>query len=97
MQNGGTVQLSAKKGYLNIDSNDIRITGNVIADDGAFKIETDNLRYHNKRRILLADSPVKVTGGAMSLYADTASYDLESQKATFQGKVEGIIFEKITL
>ena len=97
LQNGRTVQLSADKGYLNIDSHDIRITGNVIADDGYFRIETDNLKYKNKRRILLIDSHVKVRGGAMRLCADKALYDLVSQKATFRGNVEGIIFEKITL
>jgi LPS export ABC transporter protein LptC len=97
MQNGNMVRMSARKGYLNTQSNDIRVTGNIVAVDGDFKIETDKLRYKNKRRMLYADSPVKVTGNAMSLVADSASYDLNSQKAVFEGKVEGIIFENITL
>jgi len=97
MENDHSIKLSARKGYLNTDTRDIRVDGDVVADDGRFKILTDTLNYENERRILVADTPVQILGSVFRLRADTASYDLTSQKSTFDGNVEGTIFEKINL
>jgi len=97
LENDQSVNLSANKGYLNTDTRDIRIDGDVIADDGEFKILTDTLNYEHKRRILITVKPVQILGSTFRLNADSALYDLNSQQTTFDGSVEGIIFDKINL
>ena len=97
MKNDHSIKLSARKGYLNTDTRDIRVDGDVVADDGRFKILTDTLNYEHERRMLVADQPVQILGSTFRLNADSASYDLTSQKSTFDGNVEGIIFDKISL
>jgi LPS export ABC transporter protein LptC len=97
LENDNSVKLTANKGYLNTDTRDIRIDGDVIADDGEFKILTDTLNYEHKRRVLIAAKPVQILGSTFRLNADSALYDLDSQRTTFDGSVEGTIFDKINL
>ena len=97
LENDNSVNLSANKGYLNTDTRDIRIDGDVIAVDGEFKILTETLNYVHKRRVLIAAKPVQIHGSTFRLKADSALYDLNSQRTTFDGSVEGTIFEKINL
>ena len=97
MENDKLVKLSAHKGYLNTDTRDMRVDGDVIADDGEFRILTETLNYEHARRVLVTTKPVQVLGSKFRLNADSASYDLTSQRTTFDGKVEGTIFDKIDL
>jgi LPS export ABC transporter protein LptC len=97
MENDKLVKLSAHKGYLNTDTRDMRVDGDVIADDGELKLLTETLNYEHARRVLVTTKPVQVLGSKFRLNADSASYDLTSQRTTFDGNVEGTIFEKIDL
>ena len=97
MENDTSVKLSANQGYLNTDTKDIRVDGDVIADDGEFKILTETLNYEHEERVLVTTKPVQVLGSTFRVNADSASYDLTSQRTTFDGKVEGTIFDKIKL
>ena len=97
MENDTSVTLSADKGYLNTDTRDIRMGGDVIANNGEYKILTENLDYEHKRRVLVAKNPVQIIGSAFRLNADSASYDLTSQRTTFDGNVKGTLFERINL
>jgi lipopolysaccharide export system protein LptC len=97
MRNGKTIHVSAEKGYLNTESRDIKVIGNVVADDGTVKFQTDRLRYTHEADVIFSDAPVKISGGAFQLLADTASYDLKTQITTFKGNVEGTIFENISM
>ena len=97
MENGKLVNLTANKGYLNTETRNIRVDGDVIADDGEFKIQTETLNYEHERRILVTKKPVQLLGKTFRVNADSASYDLTSQKALFDGNVEGTIFDNIKL
>jgi LPS export ABC transporter protein LptC len=97
MENGKLVKLTARKGYLNTDTRNMRVDGDVIADDGEFKLLTETLDYEHARRVLVTAKPVQVLGSNYRLNADSASYDLTSQRTTFDGNVKGTIFEKIEL
>jgi len=97
MENDKLVKLTAHKGYLNTDTRDMRVDGDVVADDGELKIMTETLKYEHARRVLVSTKPVQVLGSKIRLNADSASYDLASQKTTFDGKIEGTLFDKIDL
>lgn len=97
MENDKLVKLTAHKGYLNTDTRDMRVDGDVVADDGELKIMTETLKYEHARRVLVSTKPVQVLGSKIRLNADSALYDLASQKTTFDGKIEGTLFDKIDL
>jgi LPS export ABC transporter protein LptC len=97
MENDRLVTLSAHKGYLNTETRDMRVHGDVIADDGEFRLLTETLNYEHARGVLVTTKPVQVLSSKFCLNADSASYDLTSQTTTFDGKVEGTIFDKIDL
>lgn len=95
LDDGGTVNLSAKKGYLNTETQDIQIDGNVLADDGDIKFRTESLDYDHEQRILSAAQPVQIFGNRFSLTAESATYDMAGSRAIFKGKVEGTLFDGI--
>lgn len=97
MRNGKTIHVSAQTGYLNTESRDIKAIGNVVADDGTVKFQTDRLSYTHEAEVIFSEAPVKISGDAFSLLADTASYDLKTQISTFKGNVEGTIIENISM
>ena len=97
LKSGKTLSLTAETGSLNTVSRDIRAAGNVTADDGLVKIQTDTLQYSHKLGTLVADNPVKIMGETFQLSADSAAVDLNTQITTFRGNVKGTIVENIAM
>ncbi len=93
LDDGGSVNLSAQKGYLNTQTQDIQIDGNVLADDGDIKFRTESLDYDHEQRILVAAQPVQIFGNSFCLTANSAAYDMTASKAIFDGKVDGTLFD----
>jgi len=91
------VYLTANKGILNIDSNDMEIFGNVVIKSSTYRLKTENLFYRHNRRIIFSKVPVTVTGVAFDLAADSMSLNLNTNKTMFEGKVEGTLREVIKL
>jgi LPS export ABC transporter protein LptC len=91
------VYLTANKGILNIDSNDMEIFGNVVVKNSTYRLKTENLFYRHNRRIIFSKVPVKVSGVAFDLAADSMSLNLNTNKTIFEGKVEGTLHEVIKL
>ena len=91
------VYLTANKGILNIDSNDMEIFGNVVIKSSTYRLKTENLFYRHNRRIIFSKVPVTVTGAAFDLAADSMSLNLNTNKTMFEGKVEGTLHEVIKL
>jgi LPS export ABC transporter protein LptC len=91
------VYLTANKGILNIDSNDMEIFGNVVVKSAAYRLKTENLFYRHNRRIIFSKVPVTVIGDAFELAADSMSLNLNTNKTMFEGKVQGTLREVIKL
>jgi len=91
------VYLTANKGILNIDSNDMEIFGNVVIKNTTYRLKTENLFYRHNRRIIFSKVPVTVTGAAFELAADSMSLNLNTNKTIFEGKVQGTLSEVIKL
>jgi len=91
LDDGGSVQLSAQKGYLNTETQDIQIDGNVLADDGDIKFRTESVGYDHAQRLLVAAQPVQIYGNRFCLTAESAAYDMAASKAIFEGNVEGTL------
>lgn len=97
MDNGSDVSLTADRGYLQTESNDIQVDGNVLVNNGTYRFETRSLTYFHKSRRLHTDDQVKVSSDWFTLYADAVSVDLNAQKSEFKGNVKGVLSEDILL
>jgi len=97
MDGGDEVRLSADRGYLQTESNDIQVEGDVIVKNETYRIETRALNYNHKLRRLHTDDRVKVSGERLSLSADAASVDLNTRKSEFKGNVKGVLSEGMLL
>jgi len=97
LKNKSQVYLTANKGILNIDSNDMEIFGNVVVKSTTYRLKTENLFYRHNRRIIFSKVPVTVIGDAFELAADSMSLNLNTNKTMFEGKVKGTLREVIKL
>jgi len=91
------VYLTANKGILKTDSNDMELFGNIVVKNSKYHLKTENLFYRHNKRIIFSKVPVKVTGAPFDLAADSMSLNLNTNKAMFEGKVEGILSESFRL
>ncbi len=91
------VYLTANKGILKTDSNDMELFGNIVVKNLKYSLKTENLFYRHNKRIILSKVPVKVTGATFNLAADSMSLNLNTNKTMFEGNVEGILSESIRL
>ena len=97
LKNKTEVYLTANRGILNIDSNDMEIFGNVVVKNSTYRLKTENLFYKHNQRIILSKVPVQVSGAALNLVADSMSLNLNTNKLMFEGKVQGTLRESIRL
>ena len=97
MEDGSEATMTADRGYLQTDSNDIQVEGNVQVDYSTYHIETTALDYNHKSRSLHTDDRVKVSGELFTLTADALSVDLNTQKSEFLGNVKGVLSDSIVL
>lgn len=91
------VYLTANKGILKTDSNDMELFGNIVVKNSKYRLKTENLFYRHNKRIIFSKVPVKVAGAAFDLAADSMSLNLNTNKTMFEGNVEGILSESIRL
>ncbi len=97
LENDRKVYLTADRGVINTITHNIRLSGNVIMKNDAYQMKTETMNYRHDSRVFLSDAPVRITGKAIDLSADGASYDLNTRKAVFQGRVKGKLGGDFTL
>lgn len=91
------ITLTADKGILNTNSNDIEVSGNVVVINKEYKLLTERLNYANDKRVLYSTAPVTISGPAAHLAADMISFDLNTKKVTLEGSVETTLDNNFTL
>lgn len=97
MQDGTKVNLTAEKGILHTDSNDMEVTGNVRLHNDRYTLETETLVYQHKQHLLRSDAPVHIKSAGMALRADKMTYNLDENQAKFVGKVEGNLIDDLPI
>lgn len=97
MKDGTKVRLTAKQGVLDTHNNDMTVSGEVRLRNDQYLLETETLAYQHDRRILQSDAPVHIIGPAFDLRADRMTYNLEENRAQFDGRVEGNFNEAFSL
>jgi len=95
-ENGRKIFLTADTGVLQTKTNNITLTGNVVARTEEYRFEADSAVYDHNRGFLTSETPVKLISERAELVADTMAFDLETNKATFNGNVKGVFSEQIS-
>jgi len=90
------VYLNADQGILNTDTNDIEFSGNVVIRNEEYRLTTEKLNYEHKRRFISTEDPVNISGDAAELSADSATYDLETNKIVLTGNVAAAVSRDFT-
>jgi LPS export ABC transporter protein LptC len=97
MKDGEKAYLTAEKGFLHTDSNNIEVVGNVVVKNNDYVLKTEKLNYENTRRILFSTIPVAISSDSEKLTADSISFDLNTKKTVLEGNVRGTFSENINL
>ncbi len=97
MKDGEKAYLTAEKGFLHTESNDIEVAGNVVVKNDNYVLKTEKLNYEHTRRILFSNVFVEISSDSEKLTADSISFDLNTKKTMLEGNVKGIFSENINL
>lgn len=97
MEGRGKILMTAAKGIVQTDSNDISVSGDVTVKDEEYVLKTQTLNYDNGRHLFFTDVPVAFSGGDFDLTADSASLDMKSRQAVLKGNVRGTLSESLEL
>ncbi len=97
IKDGKDAHLTAEKGLLHTDSNDIEVTGNVVVRNNNYVLKTKKLNYEHTRRILFSNVSVELSSDSKKLTADSMSFDLNTKKTMLEGNVKGTFSENIKL
>jgi len=91
LENREKVTLTAQKGILQTDTNDFQVSGQVVVRSTEYTMETSEVRYSHEGRKIFTNVPADITGKSMEVKADRISFDLNSNQASLEGNVKGII------
>jgi LPS export ABC transporter protein LptC len=97
LKDNSEVYLTADRGKLNTKTNNIYVSGNVVITKDKYVITTDKMRYKHKDRLIFSSDPVVISGESGKITANTATFDLDTNKITLEGKVEGTFKENSVL
>jgi LPS export ABC transporter protein LptC len=90
-----TISLTADAGVLQVDTNNISISGNIVVKFSDYVMTTEHLNYAHKSHIINATTPVNIAGNTMTLKANAMSYNLNTETVKCSGGVEGT-FKQMT-
>lgn len=97
LEDGTKINLTAREGILFTTTNDMEVRGKVRIHNDRYTLTTEKLTYEHDHRLLQAESAVRITGVAIDLKAEAMQYDLNTNQARFDGRVEGILYENPAL
>jgi LPS export ABC transporter protein LptC len=87
LKDGETVLLTGRRGVLNTETQDMEITGNVVARGKGYEVSTEALSYLHQERIIYSTAPFSLLGGTIRLAGHGLQFDFTSGKLNVQEKV----------
>ncbi len=85
------VHLTSRHGTVRTDSHDMEAHGHVVIYNDAYRLETEKMAYSHDSRTITSDAPVKITGPAGDLMADSLILDLNTNRLVMRGHVHGTL------
>lgn len=89
MKEGGQLLLTAQKGVLTLDSNNIDVSGNVVVKNESYGMKTEKLHYDHGGNIIHSDVAVSLTGNFFNITADSITIDLNANRTRLEGNIKG--------
>jgi lipopolysaccharide export system protein LptC len=96
MDDGTRMLLTADRGTLQTETNDITVRENVRVTSEDLALWTEALDYDHHQRLLTSQAKVRITRRGSEITADTFSYDLNTRQAVLDGNVRGAFRENVT-
>jgi len=93
MKKGDALSIHARKGVLNTKTNDMTVTGNIIAEIPPYSLATERLNYQHGSRMIHINEPVEIIGQSMTLKAGALTYNITTGVLTCENHVEGSFIE----
>ena len=87
LKDGETVLLTGRKGVLNTETQDMKITGNVVARGKVYEVSTEALSYLHQERIIYSTDPFLLVGDAIRLTGHGMQFDFDTGKLNVQERV----------
>lgn len=78
LKDGETVLLTGQRGVLNTETQDMKITGNVVARGKGYQVSTESLSYRHQDRIIYSTAPFSLSGGTIRLAGHGIQFDCDS-------------------
>jgi len=97
LEDGRQAHLTADRGTIMTASQDLKVSGNVMANNGDYLLKTETMHYLHDQRILLSRVPVDISGPAFNIVADSIRLDLNTQRTLLEGNVEGNFSDSLAL
>lgn len=83
--------LTADKGRLYLDSNDMAISGDVVVENRKWRLESETLHYTHDSNIIASKTPVQIKGERLRLRADAMTLNIKTGQLICRGNVEGTL------
>jgi lipopolysaccharide export system protein LptC len=96
MDDGTRMLLTADRGTLQTETNDITVRENVRVTSDDLALRTEALDYDHRQRLLTSQAKVRITSRGSEITADTFSYDLNTRQAVLDGNVRGAFRENVS-
>jgi LPS export ABC transporter protein LptC len=96
MDDGTRMLLTADRGTLQTETNDIAVRENVRVTHEDMTLRSEALDYNHQQRLLTSQAEVRITSRDSEITADTFSYDLNTRQAVLDGNVRGAFRENVS-
>jgi LPS export ABC transporter protein LptC len=90
-EDGQRVYLTSRNGKVKTDSHDMEARDDVVIYNDLYRLETEQINYAQAARRITSDTPVKITGQAGEIMADSLSVDLNTNRLVMKGNVRGTL------
>lgn len=88
MTDGRQVHMEADRGLLDTEKNDMAAFGRVRAQDGRYRLETEELRYDHAQQRITCPVPVRIVRRRSQATGDSMVYDMNRRRMELKGHVE---------
>jgi LPS export ABC transporter protein LptC len=97
LQSGDILTLTAQKGILDTETNDIEVSGQVVMRHQDYTLMGEAFAYNHDRHALVSQAPVEIRGKRFNLTAQQMRVDLDTQQTELAGDVKGILNDATSL
>ena len=96
-EDGGEIHMSADRGQLDTETNNLIIEGNIRIRGDEILMTTEQLHYGHQQRIIRTESPVELSGEKIRLTADRMRYNIPKRRISFEGHVHGTLHGRLSI